>query len=107
MLCAALIACGGCANAPDRGAAEAPAAASTPTTSGIDLAQLEDIFWTCDYVATTQGVLATPARECAAATRELRQVKFGGSFQRLLEWWREHKPAEHGKRRAAHNDSQL
>ena len=58
-------------------------------------ALLEEIFWHCDYVATTQGMDATPVRECANATRELRRVKFDGSFQRMLAWWRENKPAEH------------
>lgn len=97
-LCTALIVGAGCAHAPPSDPAPAP---------GLDLAHLEDIFWTCDYVATTQGVGATPARECAAATRELRRIKFDNSFQRMLEWWREHKPAEHGKRRRLRNDPEL
>ena len=88
----ALAAGGGCAVAPEpRG----------------EHAELEDIFWHCDYVATTQGMDATPVRECAAATRELRRLKFDGSFNRLLAWWRENKPAEHAKRRAARNESRL
>jgi hypothetical protein len=88
----ALAACGGCAVAPEpRG----------------EHAELEDIFWHCDYVATTQGMDATPVRECAAATRELRRVKFDGSFHRLLAWWRENKSVEHDKRRAARNESKL
>jgi hypothetical protein len=109
-LVTALVGGAGCAHAPQDGAVaeaaapRAPAAAETVTT---DLVLLEDIFWTCDYVATTRGVDATPMRECALATRELRRVKFDNSFQRMLAWWRENKPVEHGKRRQQRNDPEL
>ena len=91
----------GCASAPESSVAEAPRQAAQ------ELAQLESIFWTCDYVATTRGIDATPMRECAAATRELRQLKFEGSFQRMLAWWRENKPAMHARLRAERNDPRL
>ena len=99
-----------CTHAPPRLAtAEAlPAqqpAAEAPAT--VPLAQLEAIFWTCDYLATTRGVDATPITQCTAATRELRQVKFEGSFQRMLLWWRENKPVMHGRLRAERNDPSL
>ena len=99
--CAALALGVGCASAPESGVAQAP------PPPGPDLAQLEAIFWSCDYVATTRGIDATPMRECAAATRELRQLKFEGSFQRMLAWWRENKPAVHGRLRAERNDPPL
>ena len=84
-----------CTHAPERGeiAQGADAAAER-------LVQLEELFWTCDYVATTRGMEATSMQRCAAATRDLRQEKFDGSFHRLLEWWRENKGVEHGRRRA-------
>ena len=108
ILVGALMLCAACTDAPQRGEAVAqeamPAAPATPVRSH---AQLEAIFWQCDYVATTRGVDATPARECAAATRELRQAKFDGSFHRMLEWWRENKPAEHGRIRRERNDPAL
>jgi len=85
-----------CAGAPQRGE-EAAAAPPERAEPGAAQAQLESIFWHCDYVATTRGIDATPVRECAAATRELRQVKFGGNFHRMLEWWRENKPAQHDR----------
>ena len=59
------------------------------------LAKLEDAFWACDYVATTQGIQATPAATCRYVTEQLKQVKFGGSFQQFLDWWRANKAAEH------------
>ena len=98
-LCAAMVGGGSCAHAPPQPPAPQPAR--------IDLAQLEDIFWTCDYLATTRGMDATPVRECAAATRDLRREKFGNSFNRLVEWWRESKAVEHDRRRAMRNDPNL
>ena len=80
------------------------ACADAPKTAASPHAELETIFWHCDYVATTKGMDATPVRECARATRELRQVKFDGSFHRMLAWWRENKPAEHERVRRSRNE---
>ena len=91
-----------CAGAP-HGKADAPGPPAAPSPH----AELEKTFWHCDYVATTQGMDATPVRECAAATRELRRVKFGGSFYRMLEWWRENKPAEHRRIALERNEQPL
>jgi hypothetical protein len=104
--CTALLGGGGCAHAPERSAAvtAAPAAAIAQPSPH---AQLEAIFWTCDYLATTRGLDATPITACTAATRELRQMKFDGSFNRMLAWWRENKPAEHGRIRRERNDPVL
>jgi hypothetical protein len=60
-----------------------------------DIQRLERAFWACDYVATTQGIQATPAAVCRYVTEELKQQKFSGSFGQMLEWWRANKPAEH------------
>lgn len=84
-----------CTHAPERGEATM---ATDATAERLVL--LEELFWTCDYVATTRGMDATSMHRCAAATRDLRQEKFDGSFERLLEWWRENKVVEHGRRRA-------
>ena len=64
------------------------------------LAKLERAFWACDYIATTEGIQATPMAACRYATEELKQQKFAGSFPQFLEWWRANKAAEH--RRMAH-----
>ena len=75
--------------------------------SGSSLAQLEEIFWACDYVATTRGVDATPVAQCATATRELRRVKFANSFHALLAWWQENKAAEHERVRRSRSEQPL
>ena len=61
------------------------------------VAEVERLFWLCDYVATTRGVDSTPVDVCSAATEELKNAKFGGDFMALLEWWRGNKPEEHAR----------
>jgi hypothetical protein len=65
------------------------------TFLGASVADLEAAFWACDYRATTHGVHSTPVEICATATAELKRVKFRGSFEELLAWWRLNKVAEH------------
>ncbi|MCU0897658.1 MAG: hypothetical protein MUC55_09160 [Burkholderiales bacterium] len=62
-----------------------------------DLATLERAFWMCDHAATTRGVDGDTAQLCVVVTDEFKQARFGGDFERLLEWWRQHKPAEHAR----------
>lgn len=73
-------------------AATGAAAAEAPATA---TAELENAFWACDYIATTRGVLATPAAACRHATESLKHEKFGGSHRAMLEWWRANKVARH------------
>lgn len=59
----------------------------------------EQAFWVCDYVATTRGVLHTPIDQCTRATEDLKVHKFGGDYERMVQWWRERKAAEHRRLR--------
>jgi hypothetical protein len=61
-------------------------------------AQLEDRFWSCDVLATTQVLPAHAAAQCAQWADELKQRRFGGDFDQLLAWWQARKPAEHARR---------
>ena len=63
----------------------------------LPLAEIERLFWLCDYVATTRGVDAAPVEACSAATEELKNAKFGGDFMALLTWWQGRKPEEHAR----------
>jgi hypothetical protein len=63
--------------------------------AAMALPDLEKAFWACDYAATTRGIYATPVQFCAAVMENLKESKFGGSFEDLLAWWRTNKPAEH------------
>jgi hypothetical protein len=63
----------------------------------LQLAEVERLFWSCDYVATTRGVDSAPVDLCSAATEELKNAKFGGDILALLDWWRGNKPLEHAR----------
>ena len=67
----------------------------------LPVADLEQGFWVCDYVATTRGVYAAPIELCSTIMEELQTRKFGGDYEALLGWWREHKVVEHQKLEAA------
>ena len=66
-------------------------------SDGPRVSQLEKAFWVCDYVATTRGIHATHTDLCSTVTDELRKEKFGGSYQQMIDWWQQNKPAEHEK----------
>jgi hypothetical protein len=63
--------------------------------AALEPGDLEKAFWVCDYKATIGGVHATPVALCAAVWDELKQTRFGGSFEDLLAWWQLNKAAEH------------
>ena len=63
----------------------------------LPVADLEQGFWVCDYVATTRGMDSTPIGLCVAIMDELKARKFGGDFDELVGWWRQNKVAEHQK----------
>ena len=75
-------------------------AVSVATQSPADL---EQAFWVCDYVATTQGMDAAPVALCSEVTAALRDQRFGGDFGELLEWWRQNKMVAHGRLQAIGN----
>lgn len=61
------------------------------------LADLEDAFWVCDYVATTYGVADGDMAGCAAIYDAFKARKFGGDFDKLLLWWQRNKAARHAR----------
>jgi hypothetical protein len=75
--------------------------------AALGAADLEEAFWKCDYTATTVGMGATPVDLCSAVYDELKARKFDGDFERLLDWWRQSKPAEHARQAAGTDRSQV
>jgi hypothetical protein len=74
-------------------------------TAALRAAELEAMFWTCDFVATTRGVYATPIELCSAATDELKNTRFGGDFMELQRWWKLNKSAQHERLTTGHRVS--
>ena len=59
------------------------------------LQAFERTFWHCDRAATRQVLDLATAAACSQATEELKKTRFGGDFDAMLAWWRQHKAAEH------------
>jgi hypothetical protein len=77
----------------------AEAAAAVAATKGhhsaAKIAELEKGFWICDYLGTTRGTEGPHGVACGANFEELKQAKFGGDFDALVDWWRVNKSAQH------------
>ena len=75
--------------------AEAALAATKGQYSAAKIAELEKVFWICDYIGTTRGIEGPHAVTCGANFEELKQKKFGGDFDALVQWWSVNKATEH------------
>ena len=75
---------------------DAPRTAATQFASVRDI-DLEDLFWRCDYAATVEVVAADERALCTAVAEQLRQERFGGDFERMLNWWQVNKAIQHQK----------
>ena len=71
------------ATAAQRLDAPRPAAARPASAPDVDL---EELFWLCDYAATTGMVDRSEQAVCAAVTDQLKRERFGGDFQQMLRW---------------------
>lgn len=70
-------------------------------TAPPDDDHLEQTFWTCDQISTRQFLSSSEAAICSTAFELLKQRRFNGSFDALLEWWRQNKEAARAKLNAA------
>jgi hypothetical protein len=80
------------ATAAQRLDAPRPAAAQPANAQDVDL---EEIFWLCDYAASTGMVDASERAVCAAITDQLKIERFGGDFEQMLRWWQANKFVRH------------
>ena len=78
-----------------------PSATRALIAAGFDLNGIEEAFWVCDYLGTTRGTAAVDAQRCVSVSDALRELRFGNDFDRLVAWWREHKPSQHARLAAA------
>lgn len=72
-----------------------PVQAPSPPNASQDMAELESMFWQCDYAATQSALDVGSAQACVVVHDALRQRKFNGDFTQLLAWWHQHKAAAH------------
>ena len=74
--------------------AQAEATVARSSGGGSKIAELEKAFWVCDYLGTTRGE-GPYGVICGANFEELKQTKFDGDFDALVQWWRVNKAAQH------------
>ena len=72
---------------------DAPLPAARPA-SAQDF-DLEEMFWLCDYAATTGMVDPDERAVCSAITDQLKMDRFGGDFEQMLRWWQANKLVRH------------
>ena len=63
--------------------------------AGAQDVDLEEVFWLCDYAASTGMVDAAERAVCAAVTDQLKRERFGGDFEQMLRWWQANKSVRH------------
>jgi hypothetical protein len=80
------------ATAAQRLDAPRPAAAQPATAQDSDL---EELFWLCDYAATTGMVDPSERAACSAITDQLKLERFGGDFEQMLRWWQANRFVRH------------
>ncbi|MBI2315940.1 MAG: hypothetical protein HYU75_02620 [Betaproteobacteria bacterium] len=69
--------------------------------ASVGLADLEEAFWVCDYTAATRGTAGSDISVCTAVYEAVKERKFEGDFDKLLDWWRQNKAARHDALAAA------
>jgi hypothetical protein len=84
-------------NSVDAGAAHRldvprPAAARPASAQDVDL---EELFWLCDYAASTRMVDAGERAVCSAIADQLKVERFGGDVEVMLRRWQANKIVRH------------
>ncbi|MBI2962042.1 MAG: hypothetical protein HYY28_17190 [Betaproteobacteria bacterium] len=69
--------------------------------ASVALGDLEEAFWVCDYTATTRGPAGNDITVCNAVYDAIKERKFDGDFDKLLDWWRQNKVTRHDALAAA------
>ena len=72
---------------------DAPLPAARPA-SAQDF-DLEEMFWLCDYAATTGVVDPAERAVCSVITDQLKMDRFGGDFEQMLRWWQANRLVRH------------
>jgi|SRR5262245_43649188 len=75
---------------------DAPRPAATPVAGAREV-DLEELFWRCDYAATVAVVDPDESALCATVAEQLKVERFGGDFERMLDWWQVNKASRHQK----------
>ncbi len=78
-----------------------PLAATRSLPSRGGSGTLERAFWACDHAATRRGLDSGEAMACGVVSESLKNARFGGDLDAMLDWWRENRAAEYRELDAA------
>jgi hypothetical protein len=73
---------------------EVPRAVEAQRASARDV-DLEEVFWLCDYAASTGMVDPSERAACTVITDQLKLERFGGDFEQMLRWWQANRVVRH------------
>lgn len=75
--------------------------AASTTLGNMQLAEVEQVFWDCDFKGTQHMLDFDDAHVCSTVFERLKAEKFNSEFDRFLEWWQTNKAREYAGRAAA------
>ena len=76
---------------------DAPRPTETRVVASVEHVDLEEMFWLCDHAASAGRIDANERAICGAITDALKTERFGGDFEKMLDWWRANRAVEHQK----------
>lgn len=68
-------------------------------------AELEALFWMCDYASSAGDLDVGQAEQCNAVKEQLKRDKFVGDSEKLLAWWRLNKDVAYRQLAGARSDA--
>jgi hypothetical protein len=69
-----------------------------PEIEALPMDKLETLYWDCDYMSSVALLDSTDAAICSAVFERMKAEKFGGDFNKFMQWWKPLKDKEHAKR---------
>lgn len=73
-------------------------------TAALNMKQLEDLYWQCDSQYMRGLIAPDDMLPCIGVYEEFKQRRFGGDFDRFLEYWRANRLREWQLRGYTHQD---
>ena len=72
--------------------------ASNEPGNDVPLDQLEVMYWDCENSARDRMLSEGEAAACSETFERIKHQKFGGNFERFMQWWNANKQQERARR---------
>jgi hypothetical protein len=63
----------------------------------LTIAELKNVFWTCDLDAAYYGADFGDGSTCVQATERLQREYFESDFDSMLQWWLDNRELQHAR----------